>query len=195
MKASPKLLALLAVVIAGALALKLANPDRKYSTRQFWERASVATVADVPQRALARGNHNGGVLMWAAMGARDPAILDALVGRGAGVNEADVVFGGTPLSSAAGKSDHPEMIGALVRLGGDVNQRVNNGETPAMVAAQYNRTPGIIEALDAAGADFAARNFQGKTALDLAREAENTVVMQALLARGNAVEAGGSAAR
>jgi ankyrin repeat protein len=193
--ANPKLLALLALVILGAVALKLANPDRKYSTRQFWERATVATVADVPQRALVRGNRNGGVLMWAAMGARDPAIVEALVARGAGINEANPTFGGTPLSAAAGKSAHPEMIGTLVRLGAHVNQRVNNGETPAMVAAQYNRTPGIIEALDAAHADFEARSTQGKTALDFAREAENAVVEQALLARRRPIEARDASAR
>ena len=181
MKASPKLLLLLAVVIAGAVVLKLWNPDRKYSTRQFWERATVASVADVPQRALARGNRNGGVLMWAAMGAKDPAILRALVARGADVNESDPVFGGTPMSAAAGKSEHPEMIAMLDELGADANKRVSNGQTPAMVAAQYNRTPGIIEALRAAGADLDARSADGRTALDFARQAGNDVVERALL--------------
>jgi ankyrin repeat protein len=178
---NPKLLALLGAVILIALFVKLGNPHREYSTRQFWEKATVATVADVPQKALLRGNRNGSVLMWAAMGAKDPAILEALVERGADVDETDPVFSGTPMSAAAGKSSHPEMIGMLKKLGADPDKRVNNGETPAMVAAQYNRTPGIIEALREAGADLEARNAQGRTALDLAREAGNTVVEQALL--------------
>ena len=180
MNVNPKLLAVLFAVIALAVGLRFLNPDKKYSTRQFWERSTVATVAEVPQRALARGNKNGGVLMWAAMGARDPEILKALVARGADVNETDVIFGGTPMSGAAGKSEHPEMIGVLKSLGADVNKRVNNGETPAMIAAQYNRTPGIIEALREAGADLDARSVQGKTALDFAKEAENEVVVAAL---------------
>ena len=182
MKANPKLLVLLAAVIALAVLLKVGNPYRKYSTQQFWERATVSSVAEVPQRALAPGNRNGSVLMWAAMGAKDPAILKALVQRGADVNESDPQFGGTPMSAAAGKSAHPEMILTLERLGADPDKRVNNGMTPAMVAAQYNRTPGIIEALQEAGADFDARSAQGKTALDYARESGNTVVEQALLA-------------
>lgn len=179
---NPKLLALLGVVIVIALVVKLGNPHREYSTRQFWEKATVATVAEVPQKALARGNRNGGVLMWAAMGAKDPAILKALVERGADVNESDPMFSGTPMTAAAGKSGHPEMIGMLKELGADPNKRVNNGETPAMVAAQYNHTPGIIEALREAGADLEARSDQGMTALDFARKTGNTVVEQELLA-------------
>ena len=185
---NPKLLTLLAVAIGIAIAVKLNNPHREYSTRQFWQEATVATVAEVPQKALAPGNRNGSVLMWAAMGARDPEILRALVQRGADVNEADVLFGGTPISAAAGKSVYPAMIGMLASLGADPNKRVNNGETAAMVAAQYNRTPGIIVALDEVGADFEVRNFQGRTALDLARESGNTIVEAALVARAASVE-------
>lgn len=176
-----KLLIALGATLVLAATYELGSPHRKYSTRQFWQDATVATVADVPAAALQPANKHGSVLMWAAMGARDTEILRALVRRGADVNESDVKFGGTPISAAAGKSTRPEMITVLVRLGADVNKRVNNGETAAMVAAQYNVTPGIIEALDEAGADFAAKNFQGKTALDLARENENATVEKALL--------------
>jgi ankyrin repeat protein len=179
---NPKLLIALVAVAVLALVLKALNPHKKYSTRQFWETATVATVATIPGEALKPGNRNGGVLRWAAMGAKDPQILKALVERGADVNESDVVFGGTPLSAAAGKSERPEMIAVLVGLGADVHKRVSNGETVAMVAAQFNTTPGIIEALEAAGADFTARNDQGKTALDLAREHQNATAEKALLA-------------
>jgi hypothetical protein len=114
---NPKLLIVLTVVLALALGLKVLIPHKKYSTRQFWETATVSTVASVPESALKPGNKNGTVLMWAAMGAQDPAILEALVARGADVNESDAIFGGTPLTAAAGKSDSPEMIATLVRLG------------------------------------------------------------------------------
>lgn len=179
MRTNPKLWIALALVIALALYVKLSNPYRKYSTQQFWATATVADVADVPQKALAPGNRNGGVLMWAAMGARDPQILRRLVARGAEINEADHL-GGTPMSAAAGKSEHPEMVTMLASLGADVNQPVNFGMTPAMVAAQYNQTPGIIEALAEAGADFTLRNQAGSTALQVARESENGVVVEAL---------------
>lgn len=181
MRVNPKLLLLLLVAIAIAAVARLGNPNRKYSTREFWQTATVASVAEVPDKALAPGNKNGGVLMWAAMGARDPEILRALVARGADVNEADVMFAGTPMSAAAGKSEHPEMIGMLAELGADPNKRVSNGDTPAMVASKYNRTPGIIEALAAAGADMRIRNHDGHTVLFLARAHHNDVVEQALL--------------
>jgi ankyrin repeat protein len=177
-----KLLIALGAVLLLALGLKLANPDKKYSTQQFWESATVSTVTSVPEKALKPGNKNGSVLMWAAIGAKDPAILEALVARGTDVNESDVLFGGTPMTGAAGKNDEPAMIEVLVKLGADVNKRVNNGETAAMVAAQYNTAGGIIEALNAAGADLGAKNDQGKTALDLAREHGNATAEKALLA-------------
>jgi ankyrin repeat protein len=178
---NPKLLYALVGVVALAIGLKLSNPYQKYSTRAFWESATVATVATVPEKVLKPGNPNGGVLMWAAMGAKDPAILKALVDRGADVNESDLIFNGTPVSAAAGKSARPDMITMLVSLGADVNKRVHNGETAAMIAAQYNQTPGIIEALKVAGVDLAARNNQGETALDLARLNRNATVEEALL--------------
>ena len=180
---NPKLLIALAAVALLALGLKLANPHKKYSTRQFWDAATVSTVTRVPDEALKRGNKNGSVLMWAAIGAKDPAVLKALVARGADVNETDVIFGGTPITGAAGKNGNPAMIDALVSLGADVNGRVNNGETAVMVAAQYNTAEGIIDALKAAGADLDAKNAQGKTALDLAREHGNTTAEKALLAQ------------
>jgi ankyrin repeat protein len=178
-RTNPKLWIALALVIALALYVKLSNPYRKYSTQQYWATATVADVADVPQKALAPGNRNGGVLMWAAMGARDPQILRRLVERGAQINEADHL-GGTPMSAAAGKSEHPEVITMLASLGADVNQRVNFGVTPAMVAAENNHTPGIIEALAEAGADFSLRNDLDRTALEVARLHENSVALEAL---------------
>ena len=178
---NPKLLYALLGALALAIFLHLSNPYKKYSTRAFWETAPVAAVAGIPEKALKSGNPNGSVLMWAAMGAKDPAILKALVDRGADVNESDSVFSGTPMSAAAGKSTHPEMIAMLVALGADVNKRVHNGETAAMIAAQYNHTPGVIEALKAAGADMAAKDDQGQTALDFAARNGNKVAEQALL--------------
>jgi hypothetical protein len=53
---NPKLLIALVAVVALALVLKLINPHKKYSTRQFGEGD---TVASVPDKALKPGNQNG----------------------------------------------------------------------------------------------------------------------------------------
>ena len=47
MRVDPKLLVLLLVVVAIAAVVRLGNPHRKYSTREFWETATVATVPGI----------------------------------------------------------------------------------------------------------------------------------------------------
>lgn len=178
---NPKLIIALGVVIALVVFIRFLNPHREYSSTEYWQAATVESVASVPEAALAPGNKNGSVLMWAAMTTSDPQVIEALVARGADVNESDPVFLGTPLSAAAGYSKHPHIIDELIRLGADVRKRVGNEETALMVAAQYNTTPGIVETLIAHGADPAATNAQGKTALDLARQKRNAVTEAALL--------------
>lgn len=178
----PKYLIALALVVAIAIGVKLSNPHRKYSTREFWRDATVETVRDVPQEALAPGNKNGSVLMWAAMGADDPGVIVALVERGADVNEHDRVFGGTPLSGAAGHSQSPAIIEQLVELGADIDEPVNNGETPLMIAARYNTDPSIVQTLIELGADVTRENAQGLTALDVANTSGNEAAATVLRA-------------
>jgi ankyrin repeat protein len=179
---SPKYIVALVVAVALFAALKLLNPYREYSTRQYWETATLASVDEIPAEALKEGNKNGSVLMWAAMSNPDTAVIRALVERGADVNEADPLFSGTPLTGAAGYSKYPEIIKELVALGADINKRVNNKETALMITAQYNTNPGIAEELVSLGADINSKNAQGKTALDLARTHKNQVVETALIA-------------
>jgi ankyrin repeat protein len=170
----------LALVVVFFYMYLSSNPHKKYSTAHFWKQASVASVQKVPEEALTPGNKNGSVLMWAAMGTSDVAIIRALVDRGADVNESDPLYTGTPLSAAAGYGRTPEIITELVRLGGDVNKTVSNNETPLMIAAKYNHKPGFVEALVAAGAKIDAKNAKDATALDLAIRSKNTTVEQAL---------------
>ncbi len=179
-RVNPKLLIALVAVILLAVYIKLSNPYREFSTRQYWEAATLASVDEVPDEALAPGNRNGGVLMWAAMGSNDPEIVAALVARGADINESDGIFKGTPLTGAAGYSANPAVIDRLIELGAEVGKLVNNGEDALMVAAQYNRNPGIVERLVHHGADPERRNARGKTALELARENDNRVAGEAL---------------
>ncbi|WP_455207593.1 ankyrin repeat domain-containing protein [Kaarinaea lacus] len=170
---NPKLLIVLVLVIVFAGAVKLMNPHKKYSTQDYWKTATLDDVARVPEEALKVGNKNGGVLMWAATSTSDPAIIAALVERGADVNESDPVFSGTPLTGAAGYNDNPEILKELVRLGADIHKRVNNQETVLMIAAQYNNNAGIIEELVSLGANLGDKNAQGETALDLAKKNNN----------------------
>jgi ankyrin repeat protein len=178
---NPKYLIALGLVIILVMLLRVMNPHRSYSTGAYWQGATIAEVEKVPAAALEPGNKNGSVLMWAAMNVSDPAVLAALVERGADVNESDPIFTGTPLSSAAGYSKHPEIIDELIRLGADIDKYVSNGEDSLMVAAQYNVNEGIIERLVHHGADPKRTNNQGKTALDLARAKNNAVAEAALL--------------
>lgn len=177
---NPKYIIVLVVVIALVVTLKVMNPYREYSTNQFWAAATVESVQNVPQEALEKGNKNGSVLMWAAMNTANPAILKALVERGADINEADPLFSGTPLTAAAGYSKYPEIIKELVSLGAEINKTVNNKETALMVAARYNNNAGIIETLVSLGANVNGKNSQGKTALDIAKTDNNKTAENAL---------------
>lgn len=171
------LLALGLVVVLGAW-IMLSNPHRKYSRQQFWEDATVATVAEVPDEALEPGNRNGPVVMWAAMSTDDPEIVRRLVERGADINETDGIFKGTPLSAVAAHGEHPHMLDALVELGADVGVRLHENRTVLMNAAAFNRNPGIAARLIELGVDPHAVDDDGRTALDLAREFENDVVAE-----------------
>ncbi|MCR4300603.1 MAG: ankyrin repeat domain-containing protein [Sulfuricaulis sp.] len=182
---NPKYIIALIVVVAFVGVLKVMNPDKKYSTREFWQLANLESVSQVPDKALKAGNKNGSVLMWAAIGASDPRIIRALVERGAQVNESDSIFSGTPITGAAGYSRNPEIIRELVNLGADINKKVNNDETALLIAAQYNTNKGIIETLVSLGAKLDDKTAQGKSALDLAKENNNKTAEEALMALMN----------
>ena len=143
-KTNPKLLIALFVVIALATYIKLSNPHKKFSTKQYWQSASVNSVRDVPDAALEPGNKNGPVLMWAATTVSDPEIIKALVQRGADINESDIIFSGTPLSGAASDNNNPEIIDTLVELGADVSQEIAFGRTALMNAAVFNTNPDTV---------------------------------------------------
>lgn len=172
----PKYLIALGITIAFGAWVVLSNPYREYSRQKFWEDATVATVAEVPDEALEPGNRNGPVVMWAAMSTDDPEIIRRLVERGADINESDGIFKGTPLTAVAAQSRHPHMLDALVALGADISVRVHNDQTPLMVAALYNRNPGIASRLIELGVDPHAVDSAGRSAMDLAQTSGNTVV-------------------
>jgi len=177
----PTYLILLLFTVFFVIFLKVSNPYRQYSTMQYWENATLASVAEVPEDALKAGNKNGPVLMWAAMGAKNPAIIKALVEKGADINEADGdVFKGTPLTGAAGYTKNPDIIVELIKLGADIDKRVNNQETALMIAAQYNKNTGIATTLVKLGAKLDDKNRQGITALEYAKLKNNQTVIKEL---------------
>ncbi|MDR0734705.1 MAG: ankyrin repeat domain-containing protein, partial [Elusimicrobiota bacterium] len=76
-------------------------------------------------------------LLVAALAAKNPAIIDALVQAGANVNAKD--YGGiTPLLTAAANNPEPEIINALIKNGADTS---NIGEL--LEAASKNKNPAV----------------------------------------------------
>ncbi|WP_223787650.1 ankyrin repeat domain-containing protein [Marinicella meishanensis] len=176
----PKLIILLLLVIAGYFILQALNPHKKYSTQAFWETATVADVADIPEDALQPGNGNGPVLMWAATTTQDPAIIDALLARGVDINEVDGDFLGTPLSGAASHNNNTDVIDALVANGADLHARLLHDNSILQAAAMYNENPGIVTHLIQLGADVHHRNVYGQDVLDVAIDHDNQVAVTEL---------------
>ena len=131
----------------------------------------IETAENVPEEALIYGNKNGPVLAWAALGSSNIKVLGVLVDRGADVNERDTTFSGTPLTIAAANGQHPEMLRELVRLGADVNVRVQGGATVLMVAIAHNDNMDILQELIDLGAPVDAKNSTGDTAYVYANKA------------------------
>ena len=181
---NPKLVFALLAVLGLAVYWQVSNPHKKYSRQAYWQAATVSDVAEIPQSALLPGNRNGPVLMWAATASGDPAVIAALVERGADVNESDIgLFSGTPLSAAAGYTKNPAIIDQLVKLGADLDKPVGSQDkTPLIIAAEINTHPGIIERLIALGADTEYRDKTGKTAREQAKFFNNEVAMKAFAA-------------
>lgn len=180
MSVNPKLLVALGVVIVIAGVLRLSNPYREYSRAQFWENAPPSLVATVPQEALKAGNRNGPVLMWAAIGADDPGVIDALVDRGADPNEHDILFTGTPLTGAAGYARNPEILRRLVQRGARLDELTSDKETALIIAAQHNPRGDIVQVLIDLGIDVAATDRGGRTALDHAKANNNSAAVEVL---------------
>lgn len=177
---NPRLIILLLIVVIGFFVLKILNPHKQYSTQAFWETATLTDVDNIPAEALAAGNDNGPVLMWAATTTQDPAIIDALVARGADINEVDGVFLGTPLSGAASYNGNTQIIDTLLRLGADIDAKLQNNNSILIAAAMYNEHEGIIDHLVERGADLYHTNDSGEDALDMALKLDNQVAINAL---------------
>ncbi|MXW17955.1 MAG: hypothetical protein F4139_04410 [Gemmatimonadetes bacterium] len=178
----------------------VANPldCARFSTATFLHLAPIETVADCIEGGADVNARFGGAistsvsapLHFAAVWARDTAVVSLLVQAGA---EVDPPSGssGSPLLEAAGRNTDPAMIVALVEAGAELDVwspgiHSPYGWSPLHRAVAENPNPAVTAALIEAGADVHARQNDGPTPLHDAATAE---VVALLLEAGADIEA------
>lgn len=144
-----------------------------------------AVAADVVRTLLAAEadiaahDDNGNTVLHGATAAAIPLLVAA------GVPHSEPnAYGSTPLHIAAADPD-ADAVDALLALEGiQVDPRDRDGETPLMLAVQENGRVArrVVRALLAKGADVSVTSHEGKTAVDLAIEAEVEETLLILLA-------------
>jgi hypothetical protein len=124
--------------------------------------------------------YNGTPLLSLAIQKGNPTVLNVLLSSNINLTMEDE-NGDTPLMYAL-KHKHPataiHLIKRIPNLR-DIDKANNQGMTPLMVAAQKGENI-VIPALLATGVPLNAQNNEGKTALDLAREANHTTTIKLL---------------
>ena len=164
---------------------------------------------------VARTKYGGARGLHKALRANErPAVIEALLDRGADMRVRDVVLAQgapdfkylyTPLHIAARYNKHPEVIALLLERGADLNEwleyqykrkpRKSKKETALALAARWNENPEIVKKLLDRGADVNAREDYDITPLHLATYNKNPEIAKLLLDRGadvNAKDKGGS---
>lgn len=107
------------------------------------------------------------VLILAAYGSGNPALLKELVDAGADIEARDE-DGVTALSNAA-SMEHNQALEYLLSKGAPVNQIDRKGRTPLYMAAVVGNIDGV-KLLLAKGADKSLEDTDGKTAVMIAEE-------------------------
>jgi ankyrin repeat protein len=128
--------------------------------------------------ALDRADENA--LMYAAIN-KDLPLVKALIDKDAEVNKK----GWTPLHYAATSGD-VEIINALLEESAYVDAASPNGTTPLMMAARAGSVD-AVNALLTGGADPTLKNQLGLSAVDFARQFNNTELAAALAASAQEV--------
>jgi ankyrin repeat protein len=107
---------------------------------------------------------------------QNPEVFTVLIRAGADIEALNAYDGKTALMCAAERNSNPEVIAALLQAGADANARSKEGEPPhkpgwtaLMCAASQCANPEVITVLLKGGADASIKGFDGKRALDLAR--------------------------
>ena len=108
---------------------------------------------------------------------QDPKIIEALLARGADINERDQFSKATALSAAAYQNSEKDVMTALIKNGTQVDIVLGRlKKSPLLLAAEQN-TPEITGLLIEHGANTKYADVNGFTAADIARKFENAAVV------------------
>jgi ankyrin repeat protein len=124
---------------------------------------------------------DGARVMQKAISNKKYEVIEELPKLGVDINKS-VYHGDTPLMYAVSITNDPQAVKALIAAGADVNAPLLepfDKVTPLLVAARY-KSADVVRELIAAGAKVDVRDTNGKTPVDLAREAENDAVVKVL---------------
>jgi hypothetical protein len=99
------------------------------------------------------------------------------ISKGVDINQTDI-YNFTPLFHAVGYNKNPEVTELLLKHGANPNARDVILNTPLMCAARNKASKEIVMLLLEYGADASLKNEEGKTALDLAIEKNNTIFIE-----------------
>ncbi|MGB1108744.1 MAG: ankyrin repeat domain-containing protein [Gammaproteobacteria bacterium] len=167
-------------LLLGLVSLASVHADAEpVSWQQAIHRGDLKTIKRLlPQSDPNQTDAGGKTALMAAAAGPDPALLDALLERGAEVNAVND-RGGNALMYAALKG-HPVIIEKLIRLGADVRQRGTNGWTALTIACAKGHLDTVKALLDA-GADANARDVYGWTPLMRAVDHNRLAVVAFLL--------------
>lgn len=131
---------------------------------------------------------NDGVTLPMAASAGDIQVLEALLARGANVDQPWASDGSTALYAILQWSRTPDGALWLLAHGADPNAVfAENGETPLHVAARAWDVA-LVEALAARGADISRPRADGRTPYAIAELNNNRAVAEWLLAHGASAE-------
>jgi len=109
-------------------------------------------------------------------------VVALLIDNAADIN-AEGQYGYTAIYWAAW-SEATEVVELLLEKGVDVNTKDKWGETPLHYMAKYDHYRDMAEFLIAKGADVNAKDKQGRTPLQMAKEEDNTEIVELLRKHG-----------
>jgi len=164
--------------------------DRPTSEPELLRAVAQGNVAEV-NRLLSFGiNPNtkdaqGRQVLWLAVAAEKPEIVQALLAAGANVNARTDDRKSTALRAAA-RAGHADIVSMLVKAGVEVNARTNCGETALLLAAESGHIE-VVRMLLGAGARANIRSHSkgwrrpARSPLEAAANNGHTEVVKLLL--------------
>ena len=165
----------------------------RWLSEEFWSAASVETVRTaLDWGASLEATTEGGLtlLHLAAANSKDPAVVTALLNRGAHLEAKTTSRSATPLHLAASRSTEPAVVALLLDRGANLEAEDSIGRTPLHTAAAHNTEPAVVALLLDRGANLEAKDSVGRTPLYLAAaNSTEPAVVALLLDRGANLEA------